>query len=61
MLTKQWHKSSYSGHEGACVEARLDMTAVEVRDTKDVAGPTLHIGFGEWRRLLDDVRASDRI
>ena len=60
MLTRQWHKSSYSGHEGACVEARLDTASVEVRDTKDVTGPTLRIGFADWQRLLSDVRADAR-
>jgi len=60
MLTKQWHKSSYSGHEGACVEARLDVTSVEVRDTKDKSGPTLDVGFADWHRLIADLR-TDRM
>lgn len=57
MLTRDWHKSSYSGHEGACVEARLLDTAVEVRDTKDRGGPTLLVALAEWHRLLTNVAA----
>ncbi|MGH8793024.1 MAG: DUF397 domain-containing protein, partial [Stackebrandtia sp.] len=48
MLRNPWRKSSRSGHNGACVEARLCAFGVEVRDSKDPAGPTLQAHSGEW-------------
>ncbi len=52
MLNTQWKKSTKSGHNGACVEARLSAGAVEVRDSKNIAGPTLHAPLQEWAGLL---------
>lgn len=52
MLSTQWTKSSRSGHTGACVEARLNASGVEVRDSKDITGPTLFANRGEWLGLI---------
>lgn len=52
LLSTQWTKSSYSGHNGACVEARLSTDGVEVRDSKDLEGPTLHAPASEWASLI---------
>ncbi|WP_349258215.1 DUF397 domain-containing protein [Stackebrandtia sp.] len=52
MLSTQWTKSTRSGHTGACVEARLRAGGVEVRDSKDIAGPTLRAKAGEWPSLI---------
>ena len=38
-MIEQWIKSSYSGHEGNCVE--LATTWDRLRDSKDPAGPVL--------------------
>jgi len=46
-----WRKSSYSGSENACVE----VSAVAVRDSKNPAGPRLHIA--DLARFLNPVKA----
>lgn len=53
MLDDNWRKSSHSGANGACVEARLTTTGVEVRDSKDLTGPTLHTDGRQWMELLN--------
>jgi len=52
MSETTWRKSSRSGANGACVEARLFGEGVEVRDSKDVTGPTLHAGVHDWADVL---------
>jgi len=60
MLSEEWKKSSYSGHEGACVEARLQASGVEVRDSKDLQGPTLSAAADEWLGLIAIAAADHR-
>ncbi|MEU9177807.1 DUF397 domain-containing protein [Streptomyces sp. NPDC048550] len=44
-----WHKSSYSdGGGGDCVEVAACPHAVRVRDSKDLAGPTLAVAPAAW-------------
>ena len=44
-----WFKSSYSGAEGGdCIEVAASAGAVHVRDSKDVAGPVLHLSHDAW-------------
>ncbi|WP_369205439.1 DUF397 domain-containing protein [Streptomyces sp. PU-14G] len=44
-----WHKSSYSGSEGgACLEVASCSHAVHVRDSKNLAGPTLVVSPTAW-------------
>lgn len=38
-MNDTWRKSSYSDHDGSCVEVRGDLTAL--RDTKNRTGPSL--------------------
>jgi hypothetical protein len=56
MLSTQWTKSSRSGHNGACVEARRRVGGVEVRDSKDLCGPTLYAPASEWAGLIADTK-----
>lgn len=56
----QWRKSSRSGSSGACVEVRSDASTVEVRDSKDPAGPVLTFTADAFRALVAAVR-DDRI
>lgn len=40
-MTETWRKSSRSENDGTCVEVRN--TLDEVRDSKNIAGPTLQV------------------
>jgi hypothetical protein len=52
-----WRKSSYSGGgNGDCVEVAVGVEAIGVRDSKNVTGPTLEFGVGQWRRFLNISR-----
>lgn len=55
-----WHKASYSGNEGACVEVAELPEAVLVRDTQHREHG--HLGFpgAAWTSFLQDVKA-DRL
>lgn len=70
MLT--WHKSSYSGYNGDCVEVAwrksshsangncVEVAApgqVLVRDSKNPEGPVLSFTPDEWRTFLRKARA----
>ncbi len=58
-MALKWVKSSYSsGTGGQCVEvARNVPGVVAVRDSKDPGGPVLRFTAGEWKRLIDRVKA----
>jgi hypothetical protein len=49
-----WRKSSYSGGtgNGGCVEIALGPEAVGVRDSKNVAGPTLTFSSSPWQAFI---------
>ncbi|UKY50821.1 DUF397 domain-containing protein [Streptomyces inhibens] len=54
--TLMWRKSTYSGKDGNCVEvARLDESAVAVRDSKAPSGPALSFSEQAWTALLSDI------
>lgn len=48
MLTSDWNKSSISSNDGSCVEVRLNVDNVEVRDSKNPNGPVLSFTKNEW-------------
>lgn len=56
-----WHKSSWSGYNGNCVEvARLRGGMIAVRDTKDAGcGPTLTFGPASWDSFLNALKNGD--
>jgi len=46
MNSDRWRKSSHSNPNGNCVE--LASTLDRVRDSKNPAGPVLHVNLDEW-------------
>jgi hypothetical protein len=60
MLDRDWRKSTRSGGNGQCVEARRDTDgAVQVRDSKDPAGPVLTFTADGWTAFLDGARRGE--
>ncbi len=54
----QWHKSSYSGQSGNCVEVARNLPArVAVRDSKTPGGPRLLVSPAAWQAFLLTLRA----
>ncbi|GAA1439062.1 DUF397 domain-containing protein [Nocardiopsis tropica] len=52
-----WHKSSYSGARGDCVEVAEGVT-VRVRDTQNRPLGYLAIPANEWNSLVSTLRTS---
>lgn len=52
----QWRKSSYSAHDGECVQVAVG-AVVRVRDSKNPAGGTLTMSLGQWETLIAAVKA----
>jgi len=59
-LTPDWAKSSHSDPNGGnCVEARQSgASSVQVRDSKDPAGPVLSFSSDCWHAFTAAVQAS---
>ncbi|WP_330458388.1 DUF397 domain-containing protein [Streptomyces sp. NBC_00820] len=56
--SETWMKSSYSAGNGACVEVKSPIvTALAVRDSKDVEGPTLAFPAEAWNAFVASVKA----
>lgn len=51
-----WHKSSYSGGQGNCVEVADLPGMLLVRDSKDPDGPVLTFSRDAWTAFLDHLR-----
>ncbi|MDG4785937.1 DUF397 domain-containing protein [Micromonospora sp. WMMD1102] len=60
MLTDQWRKSTRSGGNGACVEARYPGHTAEVRDSKDTGGPVLAFTPAAWRAFVASAGTAPR-
>lgn len=55
----KWHKSSYSGQNGNCVEVARNLPrVVAVRDSKDPHGPVLVVTRKEWEMFLSVLNAT---
>lgn len=55
-----WHKSSYSGGSGACVETAFPNAAsTAVRDSKDPEGPHLRFTPAAWDTFVSAVVAGE--
>ncbi|MFD8008937.1 DUF397 domain-containing protein [Streptomyces sp. NPDC058955] len=52
-----WFKSSYSsGQGGECVEVAAGVHLVHVRDSKDIAVPSLSVSPAAWAAFLAQVK-----
>jgi len=59
-LSSSWRKSSESSESANCVELRVGPDGmVEVRDSKDPAGPVLHFSTIEVEAFFAGVRAGE--
>lgn len=57
MITRKWRRSSYSGSQGNCVEARANGARLEVRDSKlGDSSPVMDLSPVDWRGFLASVK-----
>ncbi|MDG4798252.1 DUF397 domain-containing protein [Micromonospora sp. WMMD1082] len=56
-MDSQWRKSTRSGGNGACLEARYADHTAQVRDTKDRQGPMLSFTAGQWTHFVQGIKA----
>jgi hypothetical protein len=54
--TATWRKSSRSNQEGQCVEIALTVSAVGIRDSKNVEGGYLIVESRSWAALVDVLK-----
>ncbi|XKK37358.1 DUF397 domain-containing protein [Nocardiopsis sp. ARC36] len=54
----EWHKSTYSGANNNCVEAREGGHGADVRDTQNRDRGHLTFPAVEWAALLGDLRTA---
>ncbi|WP_029391493.1 DUF397 domain-containing protein [Streptomyces xiaopingdaonensis] len=54
-----WFKSSFSGHEQACVEVRTMSSTVSARDSKDRNGGELTVPAAGWSAFVAGVTAGE--
>lgn len=53
-----WHKSTYSGQNGNCVEVARNLPdRVAIRDSKHPSAPALLVTKDAWRALIKDTQA----
>lgn len=60
-MNAQWRKSTRSGTNGACVEARQIDYLAEVRDSKDPAGPVLVFNSPAWSAFVANLKRNDGV
>jgi Domain of unknown function (DUF397) len=54
----EWFKSSYSGQNGSCVEARFRADGdVDLRDSKDPEGPSYTFPAAAWTAFVAAVKS----
>lgn len=59
MLDQTWRKSTRSGSNGQCVEARRVGGTVQLRDSKDRSGPVLAFTLGDWAEFTAGVKGDE--
>jgi hypothetical protein len=59
-IVTRFHKSTYSGQGGECVEVAQAATwGCAVRDSKNPDGPTLAFSVDAWAAFIADVKAGE--
>jgi predicted secreted Zn-dependent protease len=58
-LNARWRKSTRSGDNGACVEARAVNDTTQIRDSKNPSGPVLTFTREEWHAFIDGVKQGE--
>jgi hypothetical protein len=56
MIDHNWRKSTRSGSNGQCVEARRMDNMVQIRDSKNKSGPVLSFTLDEWTAFTGGVK-----
>lgn len=57
LTAAHWHRSTYSGGQGDCVEVADNVPhVVPVRDSKHPTGPTLTFSTHAWNTFLTQLR-----
>jgi Domain of unknown function (DUF397) len=51
-----WKKSSWSAHNGNCVEVAALSASIGVRDSKDASSPILIFDRGAWSQFLVNAK-----
>ncbi len=59
MTDTPWTKASASAETGNCVEMRRHGQAIEVRDSKNPAGPSLRFTPDEFSAWLDGAKQAE--
>jgi hypothetical protein len=59
MSDTPWIKATASGGGQQCVEMRRSGQSIEVRDSKNPAGPVLTFTVGEWSAWLDGAKKGE--
>lgn len=54
-----WHKSTYSGAEGNCIEVAPVQGIVATRDSKVDGGPALIFSATQWTGFLQGVTGGE--
>ena len=54
-----WRKSTFSNNTGACIEVAGFNAGRTVRDSKNLAGPTLTFSPAQWSAFTAGVRAGE--
>ncbi len=57
-MDSEWRKSSRSGSNGACVEARRVNMTVEVRDSKNPSVMSLGFAVRSWAAFITGLKVS---
>lgn len=56
MSTNIFRRSSFCTDGGSCVEVRIGVDGISVRDSKDDAATPLHFDAAEWSAFLKGVK-----